>query len=247
MKAKPLFFVGLHKPQFAAQFERCMVSINVLEKRRSDFAVHKWLLDSGAFTRISTGCGHMPIKDYAGQIERWSRCGELEAAVAQDYMCEPFILVKTGMTIEEHQRLTIANYTELRALVRSDIYIMPVLQGYEPQEYVAHILMYGELLSPSMWVGVGSICKRNSNPSAIEAVLLAIKTRRPDLQLHGFGLKKTALRSPIVNLLLKSSDSAGWSYAERMKGGDANGPLGAHRYVNAVRDMPIQMRLEMQE
>ena len=240
---KPLFFVGLHKPQHAYQFKRCMISINVLERRRSDFTVNDWLLDSGAFTRIKTGRGHMLVEDYARQIIRWSQCGNLIAAVAQDWMCEPFILKITGLTVKEHQHRTVDNFMELRKLVPEDIYIMPVLQGYTSEEYVAHIHMYGDLLKPGMLVGVGSVCKRNGNPKAIEAILRAIKDERPDLQLHGFGLKKTALTSPLVNLYLKECDSAGWSLAERMKGGDANGPAGAHRYVKALENMPIQMVL----
>jgi len=220
-----------------------MISINVLENRRSDFAVHDWLLDSGAFTRIKTGRGHMPVEDYARHIVRWARCGNLIAAVAQDWMCEPFILNITGLTVAEHQRRTVDNYVELRKLVPPAIAIMPVLQGYKPEEYMDHIRMYDDLLTPGMLVGVGSVCKRNGNPRAIEAVLEAIKAVRPDLQLHGFGLKKTALRSHKVNQYLAECDSAGWSLAERMKGGDANGPAGAHRYVKAIETMPVQMAM----
>ena len=84
---RPLFFVGLHKPQHAWRFERCMVSVNVLEHRRGDFAVQDWILDSGAFTRITTRRGHMLVADYADQLSRWSRCGNLLAAVCQDWMC----------------------------------------------------------------------------------------------------------------------------------------------------------------
>jgi hypothetical protein len=40
------FFVGLHQPSDARHFDRCMVSINRLQDRRSDFAVNAWMLDS---------------------------------------------------------------------------------------------------------------------------------------------------------------------------------------------------------
>lgn len=216
------FFVGLHQPCDAVHFERCMVSINRLEQRKSDFRPNEWIMDCGAFTRISKGIAHLPVGKYAQQIERWSRCGTLLAAVSQDYMCEPFILAKTGMTVEGHQRLTIERYDALVAY-KLPTYIMPVLQGYQPHEYVDHIRRYGDRLYPGMWVGVGSVCKRNSRVKEVERVVQTIAIERPDLKLHLFGLKTTALRSLLVNVMIHSADSMAWSFAarrERQNGND---------------------------
>jgi hypothetical protein len=80
----------------------------------------------------------------------------------------------------------------------------------------------GARLAPGAWVGVGSVCKRNGSPAAIEAVLLAIKRERPDLRLHGFGLKSTALSSRLVRELLHTADSMAWSFAARKQGRNAN-------------------------
>lgn len=74
----------------------------------------------------------------------------------------------TGKTIEEHQALTIERYDALLTCDIGGVYIMPVLQGYAPEDYVRHIGMYGDCLAPSMWVDVGSVCKRNGDPRAIE-------------------------------------------------------------------------------
>jgi hypothetical protein len=71
-------------------------------------------------------------------------------------------------------------------------------------------------------VGVGSVCKRNGDVAAIEAVLLAIHHERPDLRLYGFGLKTTALKSGIVDELLETADSMAWSYRARIEGRNAN-------------------------
>src|SRR5260370_1538546 len=60
---------------------------------------------------------------------------------------------------------------------------MPVLQGYSPESYAAHVDSYGEFLTHGQWVRVGSVCKRNGNPDQIEYILLAIKTQRPGLRL----------------------------------------------------------------
>lgn len=85
-----------------------------------------------------------------------------------------------------------------------------------------------------MWVGVGSVCKRNTNVAEIERILSAIKAERPDLRLHGFGLKITALGSPLVRSLLHSSDSMAWSRAARAEGRNANDWREAKAYEQKV-------------
>jgi hypothetical protein len=59
---------------------------------------------------------------------------------------------------------------------------------------------------------------------------MAIKNERPDLRLHGFGLKTTALADPLVRSMLWSADSMAWSFAaaasaqpERLARGDSLG------------------------
>jgi hypothetical protein len=208
-----------------------MISINALWKRRGDFRINDWLLDSGAFSQLMRhGRFIMSPEQYLEQIERWSRCGTLLAAVCQDWMCEPFALAKTGKTIDEHQDLTVASYG---ALTQWSARIMPVLQGERPDQYVKHIQKYGSLLAPNTWCGVGSICKRNGNPFAVEDVLSAIKQMRPDLRLHGFGLKVQSLERSTVRSLLYSADSMSWSYAGRRKR-DANDPRDALRFASRI-------------
>jgi transcriptional regulator of met regulon len=217
------FFVGLHQPSDARHFEASFVSVGRLRNRKSDFVVGDWIMDSQAFRTIQMHGGYpLPVEEYAAQIRRWSTCGNLLAAVTQDYMCEPFILQITGLTIPDHQRLTIERYDSLKTCDTAGIYIMPVLQGYAPDDYVSHIAQYGDRLAHGAWVGVGSICKRNSDPSAILDVLLAIKTVRPDLRLHGFGLKITALANGVIRALLHTADSMAWSFAARRGGRNAN-------------------------
>ncbi len=180
-------------------------------------------MDSGAFSTILThgGCPEGP-EVYAAHIRRWAENGELLAAVAQDYMCESVMLRITGLTVAEHQRLTIERYDALLKCDSGGVYIMPVLQGFTPAEYVDHIKQYGDRLTIGMWVGVGSVCKRNADIGAIEAVLLAIRSARPDLRLHGFGLKTTALSSATVREMLETADSMAWSFAARKQGRNAN-------------------------
>lgn len=247
----PLFYVGLHQPSDARHFDLAFISVNRLRQRKSPFVAGRWIMDSGAFTEVSTHGGYRhSVAEYAEQIRRWAHVGQLEAAVAQDYMCEPWIVAKTGLSVEEHQRLTVERYD---ALVAEDlpVPILPVLQGYRPSDYVRHLHAYGDRLRPGMWVGVGSVCKRNGRPEEVAAVLEAIKRERPDLRLHGFGLKKTALLHPAVRDLLHSADSMAWSFSARRGGRNGNDWREAKAFERQVTDAarmpfaPWQMNLPM--
>ena len=235
------FFIGLHQPSDAKNFTASMVSVNRLKARKSAFQVGDWMMDSGAFTTIHTHGGYPEgVEVYAAHIRRWATNGNLLCAVAQDYMCEPFMVAKTGLTVAEHQRLTIERYDALLACDTAGVYIMPVLQGYTPQDYVTHLEAYGDRLAYGAWVGVGSVCKRNGDARAIEAVLCAIKAKRPDLRLHGFGLKTTALRSGLVRQCLHTADSMAWSFAARKSGRNANDWREARNFLSGIDTMQVQ-------
>jgi hypothetical protein len=242
---RPVFYVGIHRPACADLFEHAMLSLNKLQGRRSTFPVRNWILDSGAFTRITQGIGHMEVSAYAREIRQLARSGNLQAAVSQDYMCEPIALEATGLTLGEHQRLTVERYRLLRAFVGS-VYIMPVLQGFAPDDYRRHIGDYGNDLTEGAWVGVGSVCKRNGHPRSVGVVLETIHRERPDLRLHGFGVKKTALAIESVSELLHSCDSMAWSFAARFEGRDGNDPMEAVRYAAAMQSQPVQREFDIQ-
>lgn len=240
------FFCGLHQPSDAKHFDAAFISVNRLRQRKGPFEVGDWIMDSGAFTEISTHGGYRhSVAEYAAEIRRWAWNGRLLAAVAQDWMCEPWIVERTGLSVAEHQRLTVERYDALRAEDTDGIYIMPVLQGYQPADYVRHVGMYGARLGYGAWVGVGSVCKRNSSPRAVEAVLDAIKGVRPDLRLHGFGLKATALRSAFVFDALYSADSMAWSFHARRRGRNANDWREAKRWMRGIENVPRQMGFEL--
>ncbi len=239
-----IFFPGLHQPSDAQHFERAFISVHRLRRRKSAFPVKAWIMDSGAFSTILLHGGYPePVEIYAAEIRRWSRNGELLAAVAQDYMCEPHMLAKTGLTTADHQMATVGRYDDLMLCDVGGVYIMPVLQGYAPAEYVDHIRMYGDRLKPGMWVGVGSVCKRNASPGAVAPVLSAIKRERPDLRLHGFGLKTTALADDEVRSRLYTADSMGWSFAARLQGRNGNDWREAATFTHRIETMRIQHSL----
>lgn len=217
------FYIGIDDVHFAKNFARCFISVNRLIKRKKPVESRDWIMDSGAFTSLLNNSDHKLSEDeYLDIIHRLSPV----AAVTQDYMCEPFILKKTGLTVVEHQQKTIDRYINLKK--KSRVYIMPVLQGYEAHEYIDHINQYGSLLSNDAWVGVGSICKRNTDIFEIYNILSAIKKEK-NLKIHGFGLKLTALRYEPIRNMLFSVDSMSWSYAARKS------KTGAHNIKNALK------------
>ena len=239
------FYVGLDQPGDARHFERAFLSINRMRARRGVLGCQDWILDSGAFQEIDRFGGYRETPaQYAGEVNRLAAIDPgIRAAVSQDWMCEDFILAKTGLTIADHQRLTVERYDALLPLVRG-VYLMPVLQGYSPASYVAHARAYGDRLAPGAYVGVGSLCKRNGSPFKIEDVLLAVKRERPYLALHGFGIKTTALRSGVVRNCLLSADSMAWSFAARKQGRNAHDWREAKRFEERIHRMPVQEGFE---
>lgn len=230
------FFVGLHHPNVAGEFDAAFISVNAIRDRKSTFPANDWVMDSGAFSNVSKHGDHIETpKEYAAQVKRWSELasGNLMAAASQDYMCEDRVLRKTGLTIKKHQAMTVERYDEIMSNDLGGIHLLPVLQGAIPDDYLRHLDMYGDRLKQGMWVGVGSVCKR-SDAADIARVLMAIKKARPDLLLHGFGATLTALRSQLVQSLLHTADSMAWSYAARREGRDSNSKHEAHAFVATV-------------
>jgi hypothetical protein len=216
-----------------------MVSMNALRKRHSNFEVSNWILDSGAFTEVARYGGYRyGVEEYHRKVCKWAKCGKLLIAVAQDWMCEPFALHRTGLTTQQHQKLTVERYDQLMNLV-PPVPIMPVIQGYRVSEYLAHLYMYQERLAPGAWVGVGSVCRRNGKPDEVLDILASIKQVRSDLRLHGFGLKQLALENKGVRSHLYSCDSMAWSVPRKFFNQTPELEL-AHQYqekvMNAVCD-----------
>lgn len=229
------FFVGLHQLSDAQHFDRAFISVNRLLRRKSAFKCGKWIMDSGAFGQLYKSGDHMPIEEYAKMINKFNENGDLLAVVAQDYVCEPDILRLTGRTVREHQILTIEKYVALKAA--TSVYVMPVIQGYEPEEYAQHVRDYGDLLEEGMYVGVGTLVKRSVTPYIIIDILRAIKRVRPDLRLHGFGIKLASLRDEAVREMLESCDSMAWSFTARREGRDGNDWREAKTYEEKVNNV----------
>lgn len=173
-----------------------------------------WGLDSRGFTEISThGRWTISAADYARAADRYRReIGRLEIASIQDWMCEPFITRKTGLSVAEHQRRTVASWLELRDLA-PEVPWMPVLQGWCPGDYDDHAAMYDRACAS--WrtgrVGLGSVCRRQGT---VRIGTLIAMLAAEGLRLHGFGVKLEGLGGGTA-ARLESADSMAWSTAAR--------------------------------
>lgn len=213
------FYLGTHRPYWLrySQFKDIPLFVSDRTLRRYKNlpeSITEWACDSGGFTELSTyGEWKTTPHRYAARVRRYmDNIYGFQWASPQDWMCEPWILEKTGKTVTEHQELSIKSLANLRTL-SSDIHWVPVLQGWERDDYLRHWEMYeqaGFNLESESIVGLGSVCRRQATKEAEWIV----KSLQP-LRLHGFGMKKTAIQN--FGSLLSSSDSMAWSYGGRMK------------------------------
>jgi hypothetical protein len=198
-----------------------------------------WAMDSGGFNHVRMNGGWtLSAGDYAEQVwEHDQHLPGLSFAASQDWMCEPQILARTGLTVLEHQERTVANYIELcrqwerlveeRGAARGDqacpvgrmaerCPFMPVLQGWSETEYLRCADMFeasGVHLPDCQIVGLGSVCRRQATSTVVRLVE-RIKDEL-SVNLHGFGVRRPGLRA--YGELLSSADSHAWSYAARRR------------------------------
>lgn len=218
------FYLGTHEPSWLATAKvPLFVSHRRLARLRRSLPVAAtgWALDSGGFSELSLhGRWVTTPADYVAAVRRYdTEIGRLDWAAPQDWMCEPVMIAKTGLSVAEHQRRTVANFVELsdRWADASDAEspFMPVLQGWERDDYLRCIEMYAEAgvdLAAFPIVGVGSVCRRQ-HTSEIGDILRAILATDPGLPLHGFGVKTLGLAE--YGHLLTTADSLAWSFRAR--------------------------------
>jgi hypothetical protein len=144
--------------------------------------------------------------EYVQEVRDYQRyIGRLQWAAPMDWMCEPWIIAKTGLSVREHQERTVQSYLDLKD--RGPF--IPVLQGWTFEDYEQCMGLYasaGIELRDEPVVGLGSVCRRQGT-SEIEALITALAEH--GLSLHGFGVKKQGLAR--YGPLLTSSDSLAWS------------------------------------
>lgn len=211
------FYLGTHKTQWLGfpQFENVPLFIShrtLSVRKRMPRAVTRWALDSGGYSELTMfGEWRTSPGEYIDAVHRYSEeIGQLDWAAPQDWMTEPWVLEKTGRSLQEHQELTVENFLDLRL---SGLPFIPVLQGQTLDDYLAHVEMYesaGFYLSAFDTVGVGSVCRRQGTRDA-EQIFQALAAL--GIRCHGFGVKTSGLRR--YHHLVESADSMAWSFGAR--------------------------------
>ncbi len=213
------FFLGTHQPGWLA---RARVPLFVSDRRlrryrRLPVAATVWALDSGGFTELATfgTWSHGPTPaQYVAHVRRYvDHVGRLAWAAPQDWMCEPWVVRRTGLSVAEHLRRTVDNYLRLRDLA-PDLPFIPVVQGWQISDYLHCVDLYtaaGVDLTAAPVVGLGSVCRRQATGEA-EAIVTELRAAGV-ARLHGFGIKILGLSR--YGHRLTSADSMAWSVAAR--------------------------------
>lgn len=190
------------------------LSRRAMPRKKLHSATCDWALDSGGYSELHMNGGwNVMLADYAAEIKRWQEnVGRLDWAAPMDWMCEPSVRAKTGLSVKEHQLRTIGNFIELRERLGS--VVIPVLQGWAPGEYEDCIELYGQH-GIDLWeepvIGLGSVCRRGED-TEIGRILRRLGDEL-QLKIHAFGVRGKTLQAHAE--VLTSADSLAWSYRAR--------------------------------
>jgi hypothetical protein len=217
MSPIPTFYLGTHLPHWIWTVKNVPLFVSQRRlKRQSNYktATTDWCLDSGGFSELSLfGEWKTSSTRYIRSIQQYEYfIGRLIWAAPQDWMCEPFILKKTGLSVIIHQEKTIDSFVELSsANIKTSI--IPILQGFSLTDYLIHIHRYLERdidLRNYKTVGIGSVCRRQGT---LEIAKIFAMVKSLGISLHGFGVKSDGLILSKDNL--HSADSMAWSLSAR--------------------------------
>lgn len=216
------FFLGTHQPHWMWQ-RRPLIDFPLFVSHRRlstrdltrlrpaevDVAV-----DSGGFTELSMyGEWRTSPRVYAAAAQQYcDRLQRVRFVAPQDWMYEPFMLARTGLSVAVHQQRTVDNYLQLVHLA-PEVPFIPVLQGWQVADYLHCVQLYqaaGVDLASLPRVGLGSVCRRQSSTDITTIVTTLAGL---GLRLHGFGVKTGGLAR--YGHLLASADSMAWSFAAR--------------------------------
>jgi hypothetical protein len=229
------FYLGTHETSW---LERLTVPLFISHRRlakrvRLPRATSPWALDSGGFSELALfGEWRTTAEEYVAAVARYeAEIGHLEWAAPMDWMCEPFMIEKTGLSVCEHQKRTVESYLELRD--RGPF--IPVIQGWTVDDYEACVELYdakGVDLRRSPLVGLGSVCRRQNTA---EFGVIVRRLAEYGISLHGFGVKKAGIEG--YGDMLTSADSMAWSSRARR-----DWPLRGHTHQSCTNCSEYALR-----
>ncbi len=213
-----IFYLGTHQlgQKWWDEGVPLFVSRRILTERKGlPRARARWALDSGGFTELSMyGEWRTTETEYVRDVRRFQEgIGRLDWCAPQDWMCEPIMLEKTGLTVPDHQHRTVENFLRLRQQLGP--LVVPVLQGWTSDDYMRCFDLYHQRGVDLEWepvVGLGTVCRRQNTAEA-GLIVRRLAANFLHTPLHGFGVKLTGLES--FGDELGSADSMAWSYGAR--------------------------------
>jgi len=211
------FYLGTHVANHIEKTDvPLFISYRQLRNRKKPFEqLAPLAIDSGGFSELRlNGKWTISVEEYVQDLHRFQDELNLKIdwAAQQDWMVEPFMIKKTGLSIEEHQHKTVENYFRI---IDNDpsVEIIPVLQGWDLDDYYKHFELFeqrGLELRKLNRVGVGSVCRRQGT-NEINQIMQSLKNK--DIKIHGFGVKTSGLSK--YSNALESADSLAWSFGAR--------------------------------
>ena len=227
------FYLGIHHGHWLRTIPvPVCVSHSVLREYKRAVPARQpggsWILDSGAFSEIAAhGRWTTTPQRFAADSRRYYEQvgGRCDFVAPMDWMCEPKMVAKTGLSVREHQYRTVESVLELRSLA-PDLPIAPVIQGWDLDSYIECVGLYAEAgidLKAEPAVGLGSVCKRQ-HTEEIGRIVTVLADQFGIESLHGFGVKSQGIAK--YGAVLASSDSLAWSYDGRKTPGCAHGTRG---------------------
>jgi hypothetical protein len=170
----------------------------------------KFFIDSGGYQFINK-YGEYPFspQEYVEYVDKLSP----DMFAVMDHPCEKQVLDKHNVTVKEQIHRTIDNHINILEL-EPKTKLIPVIQGWKPEDYIYCIDVMKEHDLLSDYVAVGSLCTRK------KIVTPVLKNILPNLpkgtKIHGFGLKISNLKDKFVFDSLYSSDSMAWLFVHRL-------------------------------
>lgn len=222
------FYLGTHRPNWIWKCEDPMMNDNLdgiplfvshatlREVTNLKPGLRRIAIDSMGFSVLKKygtwDAGDSPAQ-YVAALNRYADgigADMIDWAAPQDWMCEPPMVKKTGLTPRRHSELTVQNYLELKSL-ECRVRIIPSVQGWHQRDYEYSLQLYdryGVDLRAEQNVGLGSVCRRQRTDEIRDLVQMMWDYGLRNL--HGFGVKTLGFRK-YADLLL-TADSMAWSY-----------------------------------
>ena len=220
-----------------------LVSHNAVRKNPLP-RTHKYTLfvDCGGYTAaLLNGDFQTSDEDYLNFVDEVGA----DFYALRDYPCELQVLQTWRRTVNDHIEMTISrhiNLLELHEKMGLKSTAIPVIQGLTLEDYLHCIDRFREQDLIRDYMAIGTLCRRGGIKE-IQKIILGIRAEVNRAQLHGFGVKVTALKMPGVWDAIHSVDSVAWDYAARWKKhrGELSVPeaseIEARRYVLMLENM----------